>query len=109
MSPKKEAPKQAPFQAKKGGNQKVSKSVVVSGDKKMPPPSVQEDASVNISATNQSQVGGPTVVQGVLDGPEDQILTLNVGGTHTIMTSLKVLCQVRESKLSKFFQNINEL
>jgi len=109
VSPKKEAPKQAPFQAKKGGNQKVSKSVIVSRDKKIPPPSVQEDASVNISATNQSQVGGPTTVQGTFDGAGDQILTLNVGGTHTIMTSLKVLCQVRETKLNQLFQNVNEL
>jgi len=43
------------------------------------------------------------------NGAEDQILALNIGGTHTIMTSLKVLRQVPESKLCAFFDNINDL
>lgn len=41
--------------------------------------------------------------------PDDMVLTLNVGGTHTIMTSLKVLRQVPESKLNAFFKNVEDL
>lgn len=55
-------------------------------------------------------MGNPASVvnMSVQQQPEADVISLNIGGTHQIMTSMAVLCQVKESKLCKYFEDIKE-